>query len=130
MAHSDKVRQVKESIREGNSKAVQLAYLTFAVEVLIDTFDMISIDLEHSYKENGLMVHKNKQLVNKYRKAVKDLVHYQHRYLGADKVAEDFGDLADYMYDLIMNAMFIKPDDRIKLLSVAKLLHKGSAQPS
>jgi len=115
---------IKQRIKDGDENAIRLAYLVYANEILIDIFEMISMDIKDATMKQGLLVRKTKHVINKYRKAALEMAKDQHRYIGDDGAAEMFGDLSDYMYELILNGMFIPEEDRIKLVSYAKQLNK------
>ena len=120
------MEEFRNKIKAGDVEAVKMAQLVYTNEVLIDMFESIAIDITQQSKKCGLHMKKTKQVINKYMKAAHNMAHDQHRYIGKDEHAERFGDVADFLSELIIISIFLPEESRIKLISTAKILNKNA----
>lgn len=115
-----------KTLAESNDPlAVKLVQTIYSWIVGMDMMENIAMEVEKmgdkGYNPKGKLKNKGETFI----KIAKDFNKRLKKELGVDQQAEKFGDTADFLQELFDICIFIKPDDRIKVLSMAKLMVKN-----
>ena len=114
-----------KTLAESNDPlAVELVQTIYSWIVGMDMMENIAIEVEKMGKKGYTPKGKLKNKGETFIKVAKDFNLRLKTELGVDKQAEKFGDTADFLQELFEICIFIKPEDRIKVLSMAKMMVK------
>lgn len=103
---------------------VALATKLNLMYLLIDMADGYACEVENMLKKTGLYRNSDKQEIKAVRHHAGRLVSGVSKTLGNDALAEGFGELSDFLKQVIELSCHAKDDQRIKVISSIKPLIK------
>lgn len=115
---------LKKLAEQNDPKALKVIQHIYGWMVGLDMMENIANDSLELAKLGYEPKHTLKQKNNAFNKAAKEFNKVMRKELGFDQEAEKFGDTADFLQELFDICIFVKPENRIKLLSTAKILTK------
>lgn len=122
--HKLLVMDLKTLAESNDPLAIELIQTIYSWIVGMDMMENIAIEVEKmgkkGYNPKGKLKNKGETFIKVAKEFNKRLKHE----LGVDEQAEKFGATADFLQQLFEICIFIKPDDRINVLSMAKLMVK------
>lgn len=114
-----------KTLAESNDPmAVKLVQTIYSWIVGMDMMENIALEVEKMGKEGYTPKGKLKNKGETFIKVSKEFNRRLKSELGVDEQAMKFGDTADFLHQLFEICIFIKPEDRIKVLSMAKMMVK------
>jgi len=113
-----------ELAQNGNAQAQEMIRLTYSEMVFADIHLSIANKINHLADHFGVNCRDERRNITKLKLAARELDKGIRKQLGADKIAEDFGDRADLIQDVIMLSSFLSYENLIKLQSQIKLMIK------
>lgn len=117
-----------KSLAESNDPmAVKLVQVIYAWMVGMDMMENIANEVEEMGRHGYQPKHELKQKNNAFNKCARDFNKQLKKELGYDTQAEKFGETADFLHQLFEICIFVKPEDRIKVLSMAKMMVRPDA---
>lgn len=120
-----------KTLAESNDPlAVKLIQVIYSWLVGMDMMENIANEVEEMGKKGFNPKGKLKNKSQTFIKTAKDFNSRLKHELGYDNEAEKFGETADFLHELFEICIFVKPEDRIKVLSMAKMMVKPDTSNS
>lgn len=118
----ENIQPILNLATKGNKSAQDLLKLTYSELVLADIHLSISYEMQSLANFLGINIRNEKKSLNAIIKNSKDIDKRLCNDLGCDSLAEQFGERAETIQELLKDVVFLNNDDLLKLHSTAKIM--------
>jgi hypothetical protein len=89
----------------------------YLCEFFVDQLEEANIRIESYCRKNGLLIHSNKQAINRAKHVIKQMTDKQRNILGSDDIASDFGINSHLIFQILQKMVFLPMATKEQLLT-------------